>query len=110
MFFTISYHSKGEEIYFNFFQESWRLVRDETIAKQFEKSTGYKIKNVEKTSSGGLKDYCVQKLKIPSITIEVGSDDLSHPINEEFLDLIYTKHKNVANDLKFAYNVFIQRR
>ena len=34
-FITISYHTKGEEIYFNFFQENERLNRDEKIASRF---------------------------------------------------------------------------
>ncbi len=106
-FFTISYHSKGEEIYYNFFQKENDLIRDGLIAGQLSKSTGYTIKNVESVSSGGFKDYCVQKLKIPSLTIEVGSDDLIHPISNNFLDDIYQKNKDVAKDLQFAYNVFI---
>ena len=78
------------------------------IAERFSKSTGYIIKNPEKSSSGGLKDYVVQKLKIPSLTIEVGSDELSHPIGSESLMGIFERHKSIANDLKFAYNVFIE--
>lgn len=106
LFFSISYHSKGEEIYFNFFQNKKYLARDEMIAKRFSQSTGYKIKNPEKFSSGGYKDFCVEKLKIPALTIEVGSDSLTHPIGEQFLPEIYKKHKNIAFDLEYAYNVF----
>lgn len=105
-FITISYHSKGEEIYYNFFQNGIRLERDDLIAKRFEKSTGYKIKNVESSSSGGYKDYCVQKLKIPALTIEVGSDALTHPIGVENLDEIFLRNNGIAKDLSFAYNIF----
>lgn len=105
-FITISYHSKGEEIYYNFFQDKYQLVRDKKIAEYFAKSTGYIIKNPEKTSSGGFKDYCVQKLKIPALTIEVGSDNLKHPISEKYLDEIYAHHKTIASCLRYAYNVF----
>ena len=108
VFLTVSYHSKGEEIYFNFFQDEKRLKRDEFIAKQFAKSTGYLIRNVERVSSGGYKDYCVQKLKVPALTIEVGSDELKHPIKKEFLNEIFEKHKFVAKDTQFAYNVFVE--
>lgn len=108
VFFTISYHSKGEELYFNFFQTGGNLLRDSFIAKRFALSTGYKIKNVETFSSGGYKDFCVQKLKIPAITLEIGSDQLKHPISDKFLDEIYLKHKTVAKDLLFAYNVFME--
>lgn len=107
-FFTASYHSKGEEIYFNFFQEKSRLMRDRVIASRFARSTGYAVRNVEKSSSGGYKDWCVQKLKIPSLTIEIGSDSLLHPIDEKHLDDIYSLHKAVAKDLKFAYNVCVE--
>lgn len=109
-FITISYHTKGEEIYFNFFQDPKRLERDEKIAKQFEESTGYKIVNVENSSSGGYKDWCVEKLKIPALTIELGSDDLTHPITKAHLKEIFDKNKKIASDLKFAYNEFIKSR
>ena len=105
-FFTVSYHSKGEEIYFNFFQTGKDLKRDRLIAKRFAFSTGYKIRNVEKVSSGGYKDFCVQKLRIPALTIEVGNDNLSHPIQPKYLPEIFERHKQVAKDVKFAYNVF----
>lgn len=104
-FITISYHSKGEEIYYNFFQKDAFLERDKLIAERFAASTGYAIKNPEQTSSGGYKDFCVEKLKIPALTIEVGNDSLTHPISEEYLTEIYEKHKFIAKDLKFAYNV-----
>ena len=105
VFFTISYHSKGEEIYFNFFQSRSVLQRDKIIAERFSNSTGYVIKNVEDVSSGGFKDFCVQSLQIPSITVEVGDDRLSHPIKEAELENIFEKHKSLASDLDFAYNV-----
>lgn len=105
-FFCVAYHTKGEEIYFNFFQKGKDLERDSLIANNFAKSTGYTIKNVEKVSSGGLKDYLVQTLKIPAITVELGSDDLSHPIQKEHLNDIFLRNKNIANDLIKAYNIF----
>ena len=55
---------------------------------------GYKIKKI-KGSVGGYKDWCIQKLKVPSVTIEVGSDILSHPIGKQALPKIYSKNKNV---------------
>ena len=109
-FITISYHTKGEEIYFNFFQDKDRLLRDERIAKKFAQSTGYKIVNVENSSSGGYKDWCVEKLKIPALTIEVGGDELLHPIKKDCLKDIFDKNKTIAFDLEYAYNVFEKSR
>ncbi|MBQ8451957.1 MAG: hypothetical protein IJ538_04210 [Clostridia bacterium] len=109
-FITISYHSKGEEIYYNFFQKERFLERDKKIAERFASSTGYVIKNPEKTSSGGYKDHCVMNLKIPALTIELGSDNLTHPIKLENLNEIYFRNKDVAKDLEFAYNVFVESK
>ena len=105
-FLVLAYHSKGEEIYYNYFQNAEKLKRDRIIAEKFADSTGYKIVNVENSSSGGLKDWCVKKLKIPSLTIEIGSDELNHPIKEDKIDEIFVKNKTIAKDLKYAYNVF----
>jgi len=94
-FFTISYHAKGEEIYYDFFNRPENLERDRRIAKLFARSLGYKIVSTEQSSSGGYKDWCVERLAISAITIEVGSDSLSHPIGEEHLDKIYKQNKDV---------------
>ena len=107
-FIVICYHSKGEEIYYNFFQSGDRLERDKKIAEKFSKSTGYVIKNPEETSSGGLKDYVIEKLKVPALTIELGDDRLTHPIDEDKLNDIFEKHKTIAKDLQFAYNEFVK--
>lgn len=89
---TISYHSKGEEIYYEFFQDELRLKRDYALASATKKVTGYKIKSTP-NSCGGYKDWCIDKLKIPALTIEVGDDNLSHPIGEENLEVIFEKNK-----------------
>lgn len=99
---TISFHSKGEEIYWEFQQEGVARERDLYLAKILAKTTGYVIKTPV-GSVGGYKDWCVRKLKIPSFTIEVGSDKLSHPINESQLKAIYKKNKNVVLHLIKGY-------
>jgi len=86
---TISYHLKGEEIYFDFYQDEKDYKRDEKIAKIIQNVTGYEIKSTQNFSFGGYKDWCVSRLKIPSFTIEVGRDLLDHPIkNIEIYDII----------------------
>lgn len=87
--FTISYHLKGEEIYFDFYQNEKNYKRDEKIAKLISEVTGYTIRSTQHISFGGYKDWCVSTLKIPSITIELGRDELEHPIkNIEIYDII----------------------
>ena len=93
---TVSYHLKGEEIYWDFHQKG-KLKKDSySLAKAVQKVTGYKIKRTP-DSAGGYKDWCIDKLKIPSITIEVVSDSLSHPIKEEHLDEIYKENMGVID-------------
>lgn len=91
---TISYHSKGQEIYYEFFQGAEDLLRDFNLAKRVAKVTDYTIKSTP-NSAGGYKDWCIEKLKIPALTIEVGNDDLSHPIGKEHLLKIYKQNKKV---------------
>ena len=93
---TVSYHSKGEEIYWEFGQKGRRRLRDKFIAERVAAATGYELK-LTPNSAGGYKDWCIQELKIPSLTIEVGQDELVHPIGEGFLEGIYLKNKNVLN-------------
>ena len=95
---TLSYHSKGEEIYWQFHQTGKKAKRDFNIAKHLAKETGYNIKSTP-NSTGGYKDWCISSLNIPAFTIEVGSDELSHPIGEENIEQIYKKNKNVLNVL-----------
>ena len=93
---TISYHAKGEEIYYEFFQSDFNKERDEILAKMIAKSTGYTVKSTL-NSAGGYKDWCIEKLKIPALTIEVGNDNLMHPIQKKYLRKIFKQNKFVIN-------------
>lgn len=92
---TISYHSKGNVIYWGFENQSEQdLERDRTIGEALSETTGYPLVFTE-NSTGGYKDWCINSLKIPAYTIEVGRDELSHPITEEYLPEIYEQNKDV---------------
>lgn len=91
---TLSYHCKGEEIYWNFHQKGKALKRDYALAKHIAAVTGYKIKKT-KGSVGGYKDWCIEKIGIPAFTIEVGGDYLTHPVGVENLSEIFEKNKDV---------------
>lgn len=74
-FFSLSFHTKGEEIY-------WQYdgAGDRRGAEILASATGYKPKLIY-GSAGGYKDWCIKKLHIPAYTVECGSDSLAHPIN-----------------------------
>ena len=71
---TLSFHTKGGEIYWEYGGEG-----DERGAEIIASYTGYVPKKIV-GSSGGYKDWCIQKLGIPAYTIECGDDNLTHPI------------------------------
>lgn len=95
---TISYHAKGEEIYWRFNQTGNDLVKDKKIADLLALKTGYVVKETP-FSVGGYKDWCISALKIPSFTIEVGDDNLSHPIEKKYAKEIFEKNKGVIHVL-----------
>lgn len=94
---TVSYHAKGEEIYFEFFQKE-NFIHDKMIANAVASVTGYKVKSTP-FSAGGYKDWCISSLNIPSLTIEVGKDSLKHPLKKSALKDIYKKNKLVLKVL-----------
>ena len=105
---TVSYHSKGEEIYYEFFQPEKDLTRDKAIATAVSKVTGYAVKSTP-NSAGGYKDWCIEKLKIPALTIEVGNDTLSHPIKKRHLRKIFEQNKEVFTAITKEYKKWIQK-
>ncbi len=92
---TISYHSKGNIIFYGFEgQTPENLERDLNIGEALSGVTGYPLIFTE-NSTGGYKDWCINTLKIPSYTIEVGNENLPHPIGIEYLPEIYQRNKDV---------------
>lgn len=75
---TVSYHCMGGELYWQFFQDGKRLARDERFASAIASHIGVKKVDGDLDSAGGYKDYCVQSLHIPAVTIELISDG-AHP-------------------------------
>ncbi len=99
--YTVSYHTKGEEIYFQFHQLQNQRKRDEELAEQIAKTTGYAIRSLT-GSVGGYKDWCIQEFGVPSFTIEAGKDDFVHPLQEKELTDIIKKNENVLYDLSLS--------
>ena len=89
---TISYHSKGREVYWYFGQKDKDLERDHYLSTIYAISTGYVQKRTP-NSTGGYKDWCIEKLKIPALTIEAGDDNLRHPIKKRYAKEIYLENK-----------------
>jgi len=112
---TISYHSKGEVIFYGFTGQSEAdLTRDRQIGEQLSATTGYPLVLTE-NSAGGYKDWCIRVLGIPSYTIEVGDENLEHPITDESLPEIFEQNKDVPlvalnEAIKYQNQINIQQK
>lgn len=95
---VLSFHCKGEEIFWRFYQEGPRLKRDEKIAQKLSDRTGYKLVNGFK-SCGGYKDWCICDLKIPAFTLEIGDDKFEHPFPYSEMDQISKKTIDIIDVL-----------
>ncbi len=104
---TLSYHTKGEVIYYGFeVLSEQELARDEFIANRIAGVTGY-LPIVTQNSTGGYSDWVSLHLRVPAFTIEVGNESLLHPIGYTQLPEIYEQNKTVplvAYDALVAYN------
>jgi g-D-glutamyl-meso-diaminopimelate peptidase len=89
--FAISYHSKGEVIYWGYGDNY--LGKD--IALRFAELTGYRLEKSE-GSTGGYKDWFTLTTGKLSLTIEVGDDNFSHPFPYSQFDAIMEKNKGVT--------------
>lgn len=83
---TVSYHAKGREIYYDFFGSDDTKKRDGAIAAYAAQITGYTLVEGTRGSVGGYKDWCIEKLGIPSLTVELADDRLSHPLPDSAID------------------------
>ena len=96
--YTVSYHTKGEEIYWYFYQSADNYARHLSLANTLAKSTGYPLASAG-NSAGGYKDWCIEKFGIPAFTVEVGKDSLPHPLREEAIEDILTKNQRALYEL-----------
>ena len=103
--YTVSYHTKGEEIYWYFYQPIGACMRDKRLAQALSRSTGYALAHA-KGSAGGYKDWCIQALHIPSFTVEAGADEFTHPLKEDGLKNIIERNRLAIYDLSSQKDAF----
>lgn len=90
--FTISYHTQGKEIYWNFQNINPKSGRK--IGERFADLSGYSLEDVPYNSSfAGYKDWFIQKYNKPSYTIEAGIGENPLPISQ--FDEIYKDNEGI---------------
>ncbi len=97
---ALTLHSQGEEIYCS--AEGEMYNRCKAIGKLLEKMTGYKLCTPETMASyGGMTDWMVSKMKLPSFTVECGKGKNPLPISDFFP--IYTK----IREMLFTFPILV---
>ena len=92
---TLSYHTKGEVIYYGFESLSpEEIERDKTIAEEISAINAY-IPIKTENSTGGYSDWVSENFRVPAFTIEVGNPALPTPIPIEAVPDAIERNKNV---------------
>ncbi len=92
---TISWHTKGEVIYYGFESLSEQsLERDYEIGLKLSAVNGYPLVKTE-GSVGGYSDYISLVYDVPAFTIELGNANIPHPLGEEYLLEAFEQNKDV---------------
>ena len=93
---TLSYHGAGAEVYWWYYQKGERLVRDERLARELSRITGYDLVSEERSreSNGGLKDWYLSTYGNPGSTIEMRSPEPCPIPIQAFLE-VYEENKRV---------------
>ena len=80
---TISYHEQGGVVYWYFGQEGDLLAESKNFADAISAVTGYpEDPNYQNLDPAGYQDWAIEKLGIPSLTIEVGNGTCPLPASQ----------------------------
>ena len=78
---VLTLHTQGEEIFWR--SDGISLKGADSAARRLATLTGYKLSEAEGLASyGGLTDWCVQELGLPSFTLECGSGTNPLPVTD----------------------------
>ncbi|MBQ4443145.1 MAG: hypothetical protein II896_00610 [Clostridia bacterium] len=93
---TLSYHCKGEVIYYGF-GEGEAAAHSQGAARYLAERLGYAYSR-SVGSAGGYKDwYALNYPQGIALTVEIGSDDFAHPFPYGELPALVAAHKDVAS-------------
>lgn len=87
---TISLHSQGKEIYWNYLD--YKIKNSYEIGKKLEKVSGYILTKPDYYSSfAGYKDWFIENYKKPGYTIEIGKGEEGKSLQLEKANEIYNE-------------------
>ena len=97
---TISLHSQGKEIYWNYL--NYKINKAYEIGKKFEKVSGYLLTKPNYYSSfAGYKDWFIENYRRPGYTIEIGE-------GKEGISLPIEKTEEIYNEVEELFFVAVE--
>lgn len=72
---TISYHSTGSLIYYSYGDREPVNTESKSLAKAVSEISGYDLEDSNGVVGAGYKDWVIEELKIPSLTVEIGCEE-----------------------------------
>lgn len=96
---TVSYHAKGRVVYWYYGQKGAAYERDLRIASAVAEMADAELVSGKAGSAGGYKDWCVEKLSLPSLTLELVPDWQTHPLPDDAAEEEYALLKDLPEYL-----------
>jgi g-D-glutamyl-meso-diaminopimelate peptidase len=90
---TVSYHATGSDLYWQYGTNQAVNSQSYSLASALQAFTKYTVTDAEGLDSGGYKDWAMDALGIPSVTIEIGSRDCPLPLDE--FSTVWARNLNV---------------
>ncbi len=87
---TISYHASGSLIYYEYGTNRGVNVESESLASAVQTICGYTLESGEDTDGAGYKDWAMDALGIPSLTIEIGCEEA--PLAEREMASVFVRN------------------
>ena len=94
---TISYHAMGSVIYWEYGDVQPVNNLSHSLAEQVKSVTGYDIECSDSLDGAGYKDWAMDELGIPSLTIEVGCEDA--PLHYRELYAVFERNLGVLRSI-----------
>lgn len=69
---TVSYHASGSIIYYEYGEKQAVNLRSEDLGRAVSTVIGYGLEGSDGVDGAGYKDWAIDALEIPSLTIEIG--------------------------------------
>ncbi len=85
---TVSYHASGCEVYAGYGDKQPVNDLSRSLGRKIALTTGYDLVDSQDLPAGGFKDWAVDTLEIPSITIEIGSYEAPLALREAYATFI----------------------